>query len=853
MMRFNFPKLAFLTFAFLLLFPATLSYTQKSGTISASETWGQPDTDQTIYVSGSVYFEGETTILTILPGTVVKFRPGNSVNFQNGATVSASGENANLIHFTSCRNQLLGENLSGLTGCSGSPSKTDVGYGLRFYSSSGASQNTDFSFLTFSWCEYGIRVENAAIGSVHDCYFDSSKYGISSYEGTISGDIYSSYFYNSITGLSNYLGEISGNIYGNVFIMLSNYGIYNSSGTISGGVYENGFLNIDKYAIYNKNSSVSGEVRENVFGGLGEIGIRNEGSSSDFSGGISSNTFSTIGEYGIYNWEADISGDVCNNLFEDIEIYAIYNGKPTASIAKIFNNTFSRNGASHSKGAGIRNYWSAKISNIENNIFSENRHGIHIENGTIGPINYNAYYNNTDADILDEDPADGYPAQKGPNYIDLDVSPFLGAGSEPYLLNSQSPGGLDLVDSGSGPVALLNGLNQKTTDSDTGCKDAGIVDIGYHYPTANTEACFSTDPPTANANVPPTGPSNFPIQLSGTCSDTDGTIQSCAWSSDNPDKCTIVQADTSDGFGSEETNNGTIECDLWAGTSVDLELIAEDNDGAVGFASATLAIVDNSPPIAQNVEVSPAEPKTSNNLSCIFLYVDPDDDPPGQHLYRWAKDGTWQAGPSFENSSLSHTFTSEGEQWKCEVTPVSTLPPTDGIPVSSPEVTISSAPAGEVELEIVSITLNPENIVVGQTGIATLDVTAEARNALGDFDSKVAVEVDLEVFDSEGNPMIPRQTKSDSVGLAPVKFDFVPFLIDTTNQALGWDQGIYEVRVTVYTSPPDPFVETGSAYFNLSMEKDTTAIPELGIFLALTLALAVLFILCPPAGNFSKE
>ena len=103
-------KLQALSFLFTILIPmAAMAVTNHSGTIG-TETWEPPNTH---YVTANVTVS-DGQVLTIMPGTVVKFAPNTQLLVYG--TLKASGTAVNSIVFTSRDDNSLGETVSGSDG-----------------------------------------------------------------------------------------------------------------------------------------------------------------------------------------------------------------------------------------------------------------------------------------------------------------------------------------------------------------------------------------------------------------------------------------------------------------------------------------------------------------------------------------------------------------------------------------------------------------------------------------------------------------------------------------------------------------------------------------------------------------
>ncbi len=121
--------------------------------------------------------------------------------------------------------------------------------------------------------------------------------------------------------------------------------------------------------------------------------------------------------------------------------------------------------------------------------------------------------------------------------------------------------------------------------------DDGVASSAADFVTV-TVVALPNVAPVAEANGNYSGASGAVVNLLGGCSDSDGFIAAggCGWMSDYSDDCTITSADTSDGSGASETNNGSIVCNFAVSTDVTVSLTATDNVGAIDSDTATVTV-----------------------------------------------------------------------------------------------------------------------------------------------------------------------------------------------------------------------------------------------------------------------
>ena len=139
---------------------AAMAVTNHSGTIN-SETWGPPDTH---YVTANVTVS-DGQVLTILPGTVVKFAPNTQLLVYG--TLDASGTAADSIVFTSRDDNSVGETVAG---SDGTPAASDWN-GIYLNGNGTYDGIGEFDYCLF---RYGGK---AAVGALANVLFYSSDSG----------------------------------------------------------------------------------------------------------------------------------------------------------------------------------------------------------------------------------------------------------------------------------------------------------------------------------------------------------------------------------------------------------------------------------------------------------------------------------------------------------------------------------------------------------------------------------------------------------------------------------------------------------------------------------------------------
>lgn len=104
--------------------------------------------------------------------------------------------------------------------------------------------------------------------------------------------------------------------------------------------------------------------------------------------------------------------------------------------------------------------------------------------------------------------------------------------------------------------------------------------------------------------------------------------------------------------------------------------------------SADPVTVQNRPPQATSLDVSPARPRTNDSLQAVFIVSDPDGDDVTVAI-RWYRNN--QEVAALRNSAfVPAEFTAEGDRWHFTVTPTDGFD--EGVAARSPGVTIDNTP-----------------------------------------------------------------------------------------------------------------------------------------------------------------
>ncbi len=100
-------------------------------------------------------------------------------------------------------------------------------------------------------------------------------------------------------------------------------------------------------------------------------------------------------------------------------------------------------------------------------------------------------------------------------------------------------------------------------------------------------------------------------------------------------------------------------------------------------------VVSNTPPVANNVKITPSEPKTTDDLRCEYDYTDIDGDIESGTEIRWFKDGIEQIQCKGQ-LVLSSDMTKRGDRWQFKIIPCDGID--FGLEMTSSEVIVVNSP-----------------------------------------------------------------------------------------------------------------------------------------------------------------
>ncbi|MBI5347013.1 MAG: hypothetical protein HZB66_00185 [Candidatus Aenigmarchaeota archaeon] len=133
--------------------------------------------------------------------------------------------------------------------------------------------------------------------------------------------------------------------------------------------------------------------------------------------------------------------------------------------------------------------------------------------------------------------------------------------------------------------------------------------------------------------------------------------------------------------------------------------------------TASLHAIPNQPPSASNGDVLPSSPNTTQTLTCSYTFSDLEGDADNS-TFKWYKDNVVQAG--LNSATVSGSYTTEGETWKCEIAPIDQYGGTGSAINSTNETIVNSPP-----------TISIGNTFTDYTTEHAFNVTATASDADG--------------------------------------------------------------------------------------------------------------------------
>ncbi len=127
-------------------------------------------------------------------------------------------------------------------------------------------------------------------------------------------------------------------------------------------------------------------------------------------------------------------------------------------------------------------------------------------------------------------------------------------------------------------------------------------------------------------------------------------------------------------------------------------------------------LIDNTPPVANTITISPTEIYTNDSVFVAYEYSDADDDESNNPLIIWSKNGIEQS-PLDGLNPLPAEFTSKGDVWTVS------LKANDGESFS--EIALQSTFTVQNSLPTISINEIPNNISFAETDLTGLEIVPE--------------------------------------------------------------------------------------------------------------------------------
>ncbi len=371
-----------------------MAATTVSSAVASNTTWTTGTTYYIASADGNLSVINNAT-LVIQRGVVIKFGDNNYFKIEDGGKLIAQGIDSNKIHFTSCKDQTFGDDLSGEGGCSGSAAAGDYNYAIYLDPTAGDHTDVNWSDLNISFAEKGMYIDSD-MNSIYDCNIQNNgttKTLSPYYQGAgIRIDANVTYFHNN-TFKNNKLDIASGTggaMYiasdGNILYFYNNY--FSDNNANGGGAIYNDYgiiTNFYNNTFYKNTGHNSG----------GFMHAQAEATITNFYDNNFSYNYSTNPGAGLYVNAATITNFYNNSFTYNLTTNyggGFYNDS-SATIASFHDNNFSNNGGDtggfHTTGGEITNFY--------NNIFTDNNASVNGA-GFFNSADINAVYNNLFSD-----------------------------------------------------------------------------------------------------------------------------------------------------------------------------------------------------------------------------------------------------------------------------------------------------------------------------------------------------------------------------------------------------------------------------------------------------------------------
>lgn len=158
------------------------------------------------------------------------------------------------------------------------------------------------------------------------------------------------------------------------------------------------------------------------------------------------------------------------------------------------------------------------------------------------------------------------------------------------------------------------------------------------------------------------------------------------WVQDESTGAFVLNGTTTQNFSAGFDKNDTIKCGVMV---MDEHGFPDDI-----YVNSSNITIGNIPPVATNVNITPAGANTTDDLNCSYNFGDVDGDNESGTSFRWYRNNTLM--PSLTLQIVDDGNTSLGESWVCEVTPSDGED--NGTPVNSSSITIGNSPPTIISL-----------------------------------------------------------------------------------------------------------------------------------------------------------
>jgi hypothetical protein len=209
-----------------------------------------------------------------------------------------------------------------------------------------------------------------------------------------------------------------------------------------------------------------------------------------------------------------------------------------------------------------------------------------------------------------------------------------------------------ILDSGS--IKFVITVNDTAGNSFTSSEHQGYVPIVNHFPVAEN-LTLSRDPSSVLLPVNSNNTLYLDYDFYDQDDDSEGGTE-IRWYKNN-----ILQSAYND-----ETfipSSALVKGDEWNAT-----VRPKDGQDFGEINNTAIITIQNTAPLANNLDLSPTNPVTGSDLTADYDYSDVDSDPESGTQIIWYKDGALQ-GVLNDSTSVASSYTSKGEEWHFKVSP----------------------------------------------------------------------------------------------------------------------------------------------------------------------------------------